>query len=186
MRLGCRCLVHYSCLCTYIRVQLSDKLALLSSVRKQQHLQSLSSSSLPDAPPASSSTPPGLSPGGGILCPYTHAGSCGSSPSAYFMTVSDLDVLVEYGETNAAEGALTRDESRKLRRWLGQSSGGGAEEDDMEEGGEKERRDREREADDKKHVEGIMEETDTDLDTKYIEATTKPCPGCGFRASHFQ
>jgi len=142
LRLGCHCLVHYSCLVQYIRTCLGNKTMLLHSIPQGE-----------DRP--------------GIICPMSSAKTCQFAESGeanYFLTVADLELLIEYGETNRERLAgeqeeevgepliLTRVEAEKLRLWLAETQ---------------------------------SQKPVPDSDDAMINATTKPCPKCNYRASHF-
>ena len=106
----------------------------------------------------------------GIRCPYYCANLCEyRGPGQYFMTAGDLARLVEYGEEHKdrlqGEGEtsvpfLSLQEVEKLRLWLAEAE---ASTDEID----------------------VLPSSVDDETQRYICATTKPCPKCGYRASHF-
>ena len=106
IRLGCRCMFHYSCLVMYIKTALGDKEALLRAHRSQ---------------------PLGEGDRGGIECPNAKDAvkTCSyRGAGKYHIQPADLDSLVTYrDESHGAEELLdaprlTHEEALKLQRWL--------------------------------------------------------------------
>jgi hypothetical protein len=104
----------------------------------------------------------------GIRCPNAKStvGTCKHSGGreAYTMGPVDLDTIASYAESNPALAAsdtitLSREESAKLRDWLEKNS--------------------------EKNSSSAAPPSELDLDMLFIEATSKKCPKCPNRESHF-
>ena len=157
IRLSCRCLVHRRCLVSYIRNQMEDRLSLMFTMRRLKQI--------------------------GFLCPYAGANFCaGNDSSSGFINTADLEVLFRTAEPNnqgmvAREDALLPSEIEKLKTWISEdnptslltesgppsisiSSKGIA-------------------GDDTQPAETV------DFNNDFIEATSKPCPECRFRVTHW-
>jgi hypothetical protein len=113
----------------------------------------------------------------GILCPYTLAGECGAAADhgeRYYMTAQDLNSLVSFGIENGKVEHLTLEEVDKFRRWMNEpqetlsSINSGVDATDMEAAHHQKR-----------------ESESEDLAEKFINATTKKCPHCGNRLTHY-
>ena len=106
--------------------------------------------------------------GEGICCPYMR--ECKAlDTEEYFINLEDLEALVTYTDKFSPRSlsvfneTLTRDEVDKFQRYLNG---------------------------DNESTANIAllpncDETEEDLSEKYINATTKPCPSCSYRATHF-
>ena len=138
VRLGCRCISHYHCLIQYIRSKLGNRLKISLN---------------------------------GISCPYgkecksykTLDDVGGDETKLYYITTTDLDIVVDYGRNNPKLKEnldendceeLTHEEVNDLRKWL----------------------------EEKREIK-IFTDDDFDL---FVISTTKACPSCGFRSTHFQ
>lgn len=139
LRLGCRCLVHYGCIVSYVRSKLEDR----STIKER-----------------------------GIPCPY---GPLCKAQEEYFLRPKDLQALLRYQSDFNSDGyapelceedekikVLTSVEVAKFTKWCEHQQSDEPEFD--------------------------PEEYLTTMDTKsrqYMEATTKPCPNCHMRATHY-
>lgn len=134
LRLGCRCIVHYGCLITYIYSKLNDRLTMSLN---------------------------------GISCPYgsdcAHSKEASDSAVIYYITLDDLDNIVDYGinhpdlkkyleEYSCKE--LTHDAVDQLRLWITEQK------------------------------ENPVVLTDDDF-TLFLKSTTKQCPRCRYRSTHY-
>ena len=107
----------------------------------------------------------------GIKCPFAGAGECLHSEGTYFMTVDDLETLIAYGKENDIATSLMPTEADKLRRWLSNDP----------------QPELESESESPAEGKATMQESpleDVNSDMALIDATTKPCPSCGFKISH--
>lgn len=157
LRLSCRCLVHRQCLITYLRIELGDRAKLLNTIQNSGCKTV------------------------GILCPYARAQTCAAVGSASFITVDDMQTLLVSGdgsqETHSSpENALTIDEIGRLQRWVDEDTALSAT----------------FAATSPKKVQSApttlgaaKEEPLIDYTDVYIAATTKPCPTCQFRVTHW-
>lgn len=110
----------------------------------------------------------------GVGCPYLKAGVCGYPDRALITTESMQTMLDDFhsiaeGLTEATSDILNKEEVEKFERWISEPSfldlkptGG----DTVSMG----------------RNDSKQDGSDTDA---YIAATTKPCPVCGYRATHF-
>lgn len=141
LRLGCKCIIHYHCLIMYLQTKIGDRLSM--SLK-------------------------------GISCPY--GSSCrsfltldevgGDETKIYYITMEDLDNIVDYGISHPnlhqyldiySCDDLTHEEVTGLKEWI-------------------------REQESNKKI--TIKFTDDDFDL-YIKSTTKKCPNCGYRSSHY-
>lgn len=109
----------------------------------------------------------------GVHCPYNRAGVCGN-PTRSLISTEDMLALVDEiakaqdGLTEATSDLLAKEEVKKFGRWISEPSfldlNGGPLGADMN------------------MSRGDISADGTDA---YIAATTKPCPVCGYRATHF-
>ena len=139
LRLGCRCIIHYGCLITYIYSKVNNRLTMSLN---------------------------------GISCPY--GSDCKAinkevidSP-VYYITLDDLDNIVDYGinhpnlkkylnDYNCKE--LTHDVVNGLRLWITEQ---------------------------KENPLIIVDDDDDDNDnTLFLKSTTKQCPRCKYRSTHY-
>ena len=142
VRLCCSCVLHYSCLIAYIRSKLGDR----QSITLQ-----------------------------GVSCPYgcecksfkTLEGATGDQTEQYYITVNDLDSIVDYGMSHPELKQyldkndckeLTHEEVSGLREWI------------------------EERASKRYKPDKIF--TDNDYDV-FVLSTTKACPNCGYRSTHY-
>ena len=135
IRLSCYCGVHYDCLIRYIQNKIGDRLSMNLC---------------------------------GIECPYgrecNQYSMSSNANSCYYLTLEDLDGLVDYGnahpELNNELGfePLTHEKVQELRHWI------------IDE--------------DKKEIHSLPVYLKSDEDP-YILATTKGCPSCSVRTSHY-
>lgn len=106
--------------------------------------------------------------GKGVCCPYMR--ECKSlETEEYFINLEDLEALVKYTDKFSPRSlsvfneTLTRDEVDKFQRYLNGDN----------------------ESTTNIALLPNCDETEEDLSEKYINATTKPCPSCSYRATHF-
>lgn len=112
----------------------------------------------------------------GIVCPYNQLGTCAYSPGAYYIHPDDLEVLLEYQNSHGvqvslASVTLSPTSANENKYLLPEGEQFTLEECRKIQGWL---------ADSKKKI-----AHDESLTTPYVEATTKPCPKCNFRVSHF-
>lgn len=158
IRLACRCLIHRSCLISYIRSQLGDRAQLFAAMESAGQI--------------------------GIICPYAGAGQCNAIGKEMFISVKDMDQLVTskvvdtVGADKAAlpEETLLPRELERLRVWIEEEKGSKVAESKINPEQEVAKK---KEADKKKQAEMDLM---TDV---FIASTTKACPSCQFRVTHW-
>ena len=152
VRLACNCLIHRQCLVTYLRSQLGDKIALLSTMDRLHQT--------------------------GIICPYVTANACNGSGVTTFISLTDLEILlstaqistVVNSDNNVSEDyALSTDEIARFQRWIEEDRNSLLHKTNL------------------KVEEPSVAKTSTPADRtdEYITATTKPCPSCNMRVTHW-
>ena len=116
----------------------------------------------------------------GIVCPYSGANTCNAVGAASFISLDDMTTLLS--RTVVAEGselpddALAEFEVSRLRRWIEEENG-------THSNSEKDvTREKETSSTLKKELSVQQEAETSDL---YIISTTKSCPNCEFRVTHW-
>jgi hypothetical protein len=112
----------------------------------------------------------------GIVCPYALADECNNG-ERYYMTTGDLNSLVSFGIDNHTSEYLKSEEVDKMRRWIEehQSTSSAQLDSTMEMTGD---------GNNDKEDQPQRDSGDMLVD-KFINATTKKCPNCSYRASHY-
>jgi hypothetical protein len=161
LRLKCGCLLHYECLVMHIRSKSSDEMRSAN----------------------------------GVDCPYKKAGQCLGSKGFQIITTNDMNDLVDYMdgvELSLSIPMLSKDEVCKFRRWISEglhSPDVGHTEDikELTDGEVSSADSIGRSGLSNKHSKAEQRTTNGDFDPtlSYITATTKPCPVCKYRATHF-
>ena len=173
-QLRCGCLVHHDCLVQYVKSHLGDRLSLFSSAHKHDEIEMLRCA---------------------IFCPYTFAGSCKGSKQSNsmsvlsirtssslelaiqdqiiesvktdavnFISVQELDFLVNFEEKHSNNFAhrLQMSDVDKVRRWAKEST---------------------TTTPISKSATSLYAD---DIKTEaYVKATTKACPSCQTRGTHY-
>lgn len=162
VRLACRCLIHRACLISYIRSQLNDRMQLFAAMESAGHV--------------------------GIICPYARADQCQAVGKETFISLADMEELViklppETGENpkELPEEALLPSEIARLKRWIQEEQG-----DTPNEPSTVASIASKANLEAKKKAEEKRKQIEADLMTdEMIASTTKPCPSCQFRVTHW-
>ena len=185
LRLGCGCLLHYMCFVDYVRAKMNDRLGMDArgipcpyggkygagcSYWKKETPPPPPTPAQGTMPPPAPRPPEHRSQAAGSMEPPAFAGRVQSnrfvsaSAQVYFITLGDLDAMTAWGEQHYDQfqslgcEPLSQKEVNALREWI-------REEEQRKAG-------------------GAMVETSDNIDP-YVMATTKGCPSCGYRGSHY-
>ena len=139
LRLGCRCLLHFDCLSSYIKAQLGDSAML----RRRGGI---------------------TCPCSGLGCSRDGAGAAGQPAPPYVLGIDEISLLADYYADAVSSGALeaqtiplTREDAERLRRFMDEPAAPPSK----------------------------VRRVASDETWPYIETTTKQCPNCTNRESHF-
>lgn len=174
IQLRCSCFVHHDCLVQYIQSQLGDRESLFSSIQKNNEEEMLHCA---------------------IICPYTYSGTCRRSQhsngmlslsirtssslefpidceadasfAVNYISVQELNYLVNFEEkySEKFQQQLRISDVDKIRRWIKECATTVHSKP--------------------KKPERSLCTADEIKTEMFVDATTKACPSCGTRGTHF-
>eukprot|EP01035_Chromulina_nebulosa_P036198 gene36198-48743_t len=174
IQLRCSCFVHHDCLVQYIQSQLSDRESLFSSIQKNNEEEMLHCA---------------------VICPYTYSGTCRRSQhsngmlslsirtssslefpidceadasfAVNYISVQELNYLVNFEEkySEKFQQQLRISDVDKIRRWIKECATTVHSKP--------------------KKPERSLCTADEIKTEMFVDATTKACPSCGTRGTHF-